>query len=209
MPALLEESALYAGTTILGDGRVALILDVLGIAQHARFGAEETGSAGALDLPDDEVSSDLTDSYIVVEAADHRLALPMESVARMEHVANVAIEHINGGMVVQYRNGILPLIDLGVQLGGPATCLVANVSVPVVVVVVGGREVGIVCDEILDVETVLTSGVNDDVLARSRPIVVGNAVIDGTVAQVLDLEAMVAAPIPVPAPSPSTAGAPS
>jgi chemotaxis signal transduction protein len=42
----LKDATLFAGATIMGDGRVALILDVLGIAQRARVVSEARERAG-------------------------------------------------------------------------------------------------------------------------------------------------------------------
>ena len=41
-----------------------------------------------------------------------RLAVPLSLVARLEEFPQSAIEHAGGGQVVQYRNGILPLVAL-------------------------------------------------------------------------------------------------
>ena len=102
----------YAGATIMGDGRVALILDVLGIGQRSGVLAESREQARA--AGEQKTQSGLEQQRLLLFRAGsfERLAVPLSLVARLEEFPQSAIEHAGGGQVVQYRNRILPLVSL-------------------------------------------------------------------------------------------------
>lgn len=179
----LKGLAMYAGATIMGDGRVALILDVPGMAQMQGVGAiapENVETRGVLE-------GDRT-ALLVIEVADgRRAALPLDAVARLEEFPRERIERSGGAEVVQYRDGILPLVRLAPAIGLTDTAGRGE-QVAVVVHEIEDRAVGIVIDRVLDVveETVVLSEVG------RRTGVTGSAVVQERVTDLVDLEAVVA-----------------
>jgi two-component system, chemotaxis family, sensor kinase CheA len=179
----LKGLSMYAGATIMGDGRVALILDVPGMAQMQGVGAiaqESAETRGTLD-------GDRT-ALLVIEVADgRRAALPLDAVARLEEFPRERIERSGGAEVVQYRDGILPLVRLAPAIGLADTAGHGD-QVSVVVHEIEDRAVGIVIDRVLDVveETVVPSDVG------RRAGVKGSAVVQDRVTDLVDLEAVVA-----------------
>ena len=109
----LKGLTLYAGATIMGDGRVALILDVLGIGQRsgvlAEFVEEHARASGQAKAP---VEVEQQRLLLFRAGSFARLAVPLSLVARLEEFPRSAIEHAGGAQVVQYRNRILPLVSL-------------------------------------------------------------------------------------------------
>ena len=98
----------------MGDGKVALILDVLGLAQkaHVISGARERaldregGQRGrARRRPPDRAARSSRDD-------GGRMAIPLSLVARLEEFPRSALERAGTQDVVQYRDEILPLIDV-------------------------------------------------------------------------------------------------
>jgi two-component system chemotaxis sensor kinase CheA len=175
----------FAGATIMGDGRVALILDVLGCAQEAgilsahgeRIRAERELAA--------EAAADNRQSLLVVGVgADAQAAVPLSHVARLDQFPMSAIEHAGGVRMVQYRDEIVPLVDLAeVVSGGMPLMTDEQTHVSVVVSKHRGRSVGLVVDRILDiVETELVV----DTVAR-RHGVLGTMVVQGKVTELVDL----------------------
>lgn len=176
----------YAGATIMGDGRVALILDVPGIAHAHAVAQTVTQSKSAQDSRTAEEES--STALLVLEVGGgRRAALPLREVSRLEEFSVDRIERSGNAEAVQYRDGILPLVRLAGAIG-----LVESVreddQVSVVVHESGTSRVGIVIDRVLDV--VEASVVCSEVGRRAG--VLGSAVIQDRVTDLVDLDAVVA-----------------
>jgi len=171
----------YAGATIMGDGRVALILDVAGIARDRVIGAAHAAEA--------EVAVGTVDAraLLVLEVSQgRRAALPLTAVSRLEEFDLARIERSGGAEVVQYRDGILPLVRLAPAIGlaeSPPT----EDQISVVVHEDGTHGVGIVIDRVRDVveEQVVPTEVG------KRNGVLGSAVVQDRVTDLVDLDAVV------------------
>jgi len=186
----LKGLTLYAGATIMGDGRVALILDVLGIGQRSGVLAESLEQARS--AGQQKAQADVSQQRLLLFRAGSfaRLAVPLSLVARLEEFPQSAIEHASGGQVVQYRDRILPLVSLRTVLEPNATDQ-GELTDPVQVVVFndGNRSVGMVVDEILDVT-------EDEVTMRQgseRSGLLGSAVVGKQVTDFLDLNEVIRA----------------
>ncbi|HLK10312.1 MAG TPA: chemotaxis protein CheW [Candidatus Binatia bacterium] len=184
----LRAVPVFAGATIMGDGRVALILDVLGLAQRAHVVSEvreptlgEAAAGGA------EVADERRDLLVFALGAGGRMAMPLALVARLEEVPRAAVEWVGGRPVVQYRGGILPLVPLAEVFGVPDAATDAD-PLQVVVHADGERRVGLVVDRILDVvrEPARPAG------GWARPGTAGSVVIQQRVTELLDLPAVLA-----------------
>ena len=140
----------YAGTTIMGDGKVALILDVLGTAQKAHVVAEHRDRA----ISDREDLASQHDSnrqtMLLLAVGDRQLAMPISLVARLEEIPRLSIEQSDHHEVVQYRGQIMPLVRLGKLLEIPTQ---EDLNQPLQVVVYSdrGRSVGFVVDRVADI----------------------------------------------------------
>lgn len=143
----------YAGTTIMGDGTVALILDILGLAQSGsvltehRDRAIAEGSASSSDRLND------LQSMLVVDPGDgSRAAIDLSTVARLEEFGEDRIERAGHGEVVQYRGQIMPLIQLdGGYGGGYGQSEGESNCRHTVVYSAGERSVGVVVGKIVDI----------------------------------------------------------
>jgi two-component system chemotaxis sensor kinase CheA len=187
----LKGVTLYAGATIMGDGRVALILDVLGIGQRAAMFGESHEPARAAEKEKAQSKMERQRLLLFRAGSFERLAIPLSLVARLEEFPRSSIEHASGGQVIQYRGRILSLVPLravlepGVSDSGP-------LSDPAQVVVFndGDRSVGMVVDQILDV-------VEEAVTVRQksgRKGLLGSAVVDDRITDFLDLNEVIRAP---------------
>ena len=178
----MKSLTVYAGATIMGDGRVALILDVAGMAQLRRIEASEVEHAEQRGAGEDAVA------LLVLEVSEgRRAALPLAAVARLEEFSRDRVEHSGSHEVVQYRDGLLPLVRLAPAIGLPDTSFQSE-QISVVVHERDDRAVGIVIDRVLDV--VETSVVASEVGRRYG--VTGSAVVQDRVTDLVDLEAVVA-----------------
>jgi two-component system chemotaxis sensor kinase CheA len=215
--AALGSLSLFAGAAVMGDGRIALILDVLGLAgagrvQHASVSIGSTVKEDASLLA---ASSDLRSLLVVRTDGDRNVAVPLELVARLEEVPVTALERVGSTTVVQYRGDLLPVVEVDggwgsttrvpgqggapglEQLGRPAT-------VTLVVYQHGSGLVGLRVSEILDIVEVPL--VLSPIGARSGSL--GSLVVNGHITDVLDVAAL-AGPCAVdPGPRPATDPAP-
>jgi two-component system chemotaxis sensor kinase CheA len=147
----LKGIPVYAGATIMGDGKVALILDVLGTAQRARVVSEVRDRTLAEHNARTGERSDTRQTLLILTVGDRRLALPISMVSRLEEVARSAVERADGREVIQYRGQIMPLVRLGRVLDLVADEDRADRPLQVVVYRQGDRSVGLVVDRIADI----------------------------------------------------------
>jgi two-component system chemotaxis sensor kinase CheA len=147
----LKRISVYSGATILGDGRVALILDVLALAAMSGVLA---GDRSALDAGQTDVDLDEDDqAHLLVRlGAERRMAIPLGDVTRLEEFRTSSVEHAGRREAVQYRGQILPLIRLS-EVFGAMSMPDSDNTMHVVVHTIRGKTIGLVVDEILDITT--------------------------------------------------------
>jgi two-component system chemotaxis sensor kinase CheA len=169
----------FAGATIMGDGRIALILDALGLAEMAGVNSFHRDNFTGVE---DGSSADQR-TVLLFSLGGRRLALLLEMVARLEVFEAASVEEAGDRRVVQYRNEILPLVFLAEELGYP-THRTLDSALRVVVYTEGDRSVGLVVDEIHDI----VEQAIDITEQTAVPGTLGSAVIQGLVTDVLDVE---------------------
>jgi two-component system chemotaxis sensor kinase CheA len=121
---------------------------------------------------------------------NRRVGIPMSSVTRLEHIPATSVERVGSREVVQYRGAILPLLRLDQHLG--STTDRTSDDLVVIVYTADSRSVAIVVDEIVDIvegETQVHSDIEDFGL-------VGSAVIQDRIVEVLDVRAAIMAADP-------------
>jgi chemotaxis signal transduction protein len=195
----LKGVACFAGATIMGDGRVALILDVLGLAQRANVVSavrDRTVGEKAVEGP---VRREDGESLLLLRGPDDgRLAMPLSLVARLEEFTCASVERSEGRSVVQYRGQILPLIYLSSALperrresrsSEPAESTAEIEKIQVVVYTDHGRSVGLVVDRILDIAHESASAHKH----LGRPGTLGSVVVQGRVTELLDVKGIIQA----------------
>ncbi|MGY6499438.1 MAG: chemotaxis protein CheA [Acidimicrobiales bacterium] len=189
----VKDIATFAGATIMGDGRVALILDVLGLAQRAQVVSEARDQTVA-DATSDEVGAldGDRDTLLVVDlGAEHRGAVALSTVARLEQLERSTIEMSSRGPLIQYRGELLPLVSLSAAagFGGGASLTWAETGLLDVVVWSGpGGQVGLVVDRIIDIVDERIVPQADGIAGSPGSFV---AVVGGHVTDVLDVASLV------------------
>lgn len=188
----LKNVSIYSGTTIMGDGRVALILDVMGLAHSSQVirGNKDRAATDSSDSANQRSSS--KQSLLILSAGhDRRVALPLSQVTRLEKIAAKSIERSRNREVVQYRGEIMPLIRLSESMGLACNSYDREV-LDIVVYTQFDQSIGLVVDRILDivetdeVDNASTSATNHNHELRQSSIVVHDHVTD-----LLDLPALV------------------
>ena len=182
----LKSVACFAGATIMGEGKVALILDVFGLARRAgAIGEKQPWAAADAPAPAAPPSERLR--VLLVEGRDSsRMAIPLNKVSRLEKFSAERVERIADRRVVQYDGQILPLLDVGALLQTKEGASQSDEPVQVVVCARQERPVGLIVERILDV----VEEERDVRGAASRQGVECTAVIQNHVTEMLDVEGL-------------------
>jgi len=184
----------FAGASIMGDGKIALILDVMGVAQRSGVISEARDRALAEKAAEavEKVAEKKT-FLLFAGPDDARMAIPITALDRLEALPASQVEQSGEQWVAQYRGQILPLAHLGYALAErrrgrrhPKPMTEEGSTYSVLVCHHEGQSVGIVVERILDI-------VEDSADVRclaSRPGVLYSAVINGRVTELLDIPAV-------------------
>jgi two-component system chemotaxis sensor kinase CheA len=188
----LKNIPCFAGATIMGDGKVALILDVLGLAQLSKVIAE-TRDRALTEKPAESARADDRQTLLLFHAGKNsRLAIPLSMVARLEEFPLHSVERAGDQEVVQYRGQILPLIQVSKYLTQTETAAAPQDPMQVVVYSESGRSIGLVVSRIHDIvqETITVKR------ETPRRGIVGSAVIHDKVTDLLDVRGIIRAAEP-------------
>lgn len=182
----LKNLASLSGATILGDGTVALILDVGGIAQRIdlRISSEVDGD-NLLANRAIERGNDALNVLLFSNGNEEQFAIPMESVARIERIKEDQVQLIGGQELMNYRGGTLPLLSLENYIDAKARQNQSRMYV--VVFMVGDREIGIIAPELLDIREIPAEF---DQSTLNETAVLGTQVVDGNMTRLLNMLAM-------------------
>jgi len=186
----------FAGSSIMGDGKVALILDVLGLAQRASVVTEGRARVPAEKAVESAAATEGEKQTFLLFAGpgDSRMAIPLGSLERLEEFPVAKVEMSGSQWVTQYCGQILPLIRLNVVLEERRNKLRTLHALPaadsgaIQVLVLGheGHHFGLVVERILDI-------IKDRADVRSaatRALVLYSVVIGDRVTELLDIPAI-------------------
>ena len=109
----LNNCKAYAGATIMGDGKVALILDISNLAQMAELSAvSEAGKTVKEAEKAAEAAKDRASLLTFKNGENEHFAAPLNIVERIERIQTSTIEMLGDRKIVQYRGGALPIYEL-------------------------------------------------------------------------------------------------
>jgi two-component system, chemotaxis family, sensor kinase CheA len=180
----------YAGATILGDGRVALILDVRALARRAHVVRESDSTSDAAKVAASTAAHDGPEPLLVVAVGERRLGVPLSMVTRLEEISRDHVERVGQHEVVQYRGQLLPLARLANLLGTHSTD--DDGQLKVIVYTQGRRSVGLVVDAVVDIAREAPKSRGD----VSDYGISGVAVVQERVTELLDMEQAIMAADP-------------
>ncbi|HEX4003541.1 MAG TPA: chemotaxis protein CheW [Candidatus Acidoferrales bacterium] len=193
----LKSIKTFAGASIMGDGKIALILDVMGVAQRSGVVGETRDRALDEAIAASAVATGKEkQTFLLFHGPDQaRMAVPLDTLARLEELPASQIERAGTQLVAQYRGRILPLVQLaslveerrqerrhpepegGSRETGPLQVLVCNHE---------GHRVGLVVERIVDI-------VEDAAEVRyppSRQGILCSTVIQEKVTELIDVPAI-------------------
>ena len=191
----------FAGSSIMGDGKVALILDVMGLAQRAAVLGQERERAVEKGVESNAEMAGKTGEkqtfLLFAGPGDSRMAIPLSTLARLEEFPVSQVEMSGLEWVTQYRGQILPLIQLHAVMEERRRKLRDSHGLPeerseplqVLVLHHEGQSFGLIVERILDI-------VEDQASVKSaatRPSVLYSVVIGDRVTELLDIPAILQA----------------
>jgi two-component system, chemotaxis family, sensor kinase CheA len=185
----------FAGSSIMGDGKVALILDVLGLAQRASVVSEtRERSVAEKSTESFAIAREKQTFLLFAGPGDSRMAIPLSTLARLEEFPVAQVEMSGSQWVTQYRGQILPLVRLNVAMEErrhklrTLQALPTPDSGPIQVLVLhhDGRSFGLVVERILDIVEDLAEVRS----AATRASVLYSVLIGERVTELLDIPAI-------------------
>lgn len=163
---LLKSLQIYSGATILGEGSIALILDVLGVSKVAQVGAENAKIDEMKGREEEKTQAELQEFLLVRFNSPTKHAIVLGYVHRLEEFKKSQIEYSGNQRVVRYGKSVLPIISVCEHLGyGPPS---AKEVLPVVVIQKAGILYGLEVEEIID--TLSTTEEVDSTLVKQNGV---------------------------------------
>ena len=184
---LLKGTPVYSGSTILGDGRVALIFDINAIAVRSGIIAK---------LADNQFEQDVSTS--VGGGADEqqmllfdlpgleRMVIPLDNVDRLEMISAAKIDRRGNEAVVLYGNKIMRLISLAHYVEGAAQkSLYGDETLPVIVHYHEGQPVGFIVKRVHNIVNVPSQVV---MVSQPQKGILGSVIVNESVMSILNVQ---------------------
>lgn len=185
----LKGISAFSGATIMGDGSIALILDIMGLAQktHVIRDNQEQSVAktnGKLIESNQEIERETLLIFRI--GHEGRSAIPLNAIARLEEFKSSDIEHSGSTEVIQYRDEIIPLLYLA-KFFDPNVSLVKKDIIQAVIYTRQEKSVALVVDQILDI-------VEENITIKrslTRMGILGTIVVQDKVTDLIDMNGIV------------------
>jgi two-component system, chemotaxis family, sensor kinase CheA len=179
MSTKLRHIEMFSGNTILGDGAVIMIIDPNGIAKALGAAGSATQAVADDNTAHYASNAEQLTSLLVFRAGTAQpKAVPLGLVTRLEEIASDKIELSNGRYMVQYRDQLMPLVQIeGVSVR-------TSGSQPILVFADETRAMGLVVDEIIDI---VEERLHIEVSGVKIDGILGSAVIKGQATEVIDV----------------------
>ncbi len=173
----LQQCKGYAGATIMGDGRIALILDVSNLARMAHLtsvdGSDRASEVKKAAEAAIKAIQDKQSLLIFKSSEKEHFAVPLNQVERIEKIKRSDIEELGGRRVMKYRGGTLSLICIDdLAMVQP---LADHESLLVIVFNIAKRSVGLLAIGPIDA---LEVSADIDGSTLNQPGIMGSIIID-------------------------------
>ncbi|MCC6156746.1 MAG: chemotaxis protein CheW [Deltaproteobacteria bacterium] len=184
----VKENSCYSGTTIMGEGRVAMILDAKGISDTAKLAFEDVDRANVA-MEQDAMRNGLRERQTVLlfrNGPEEIFAMSLSLITRIEKVPLGDIERVGDREFIKYRGGAMRLVRLHHHLpvSAPAS---DGAFLYVIVPKLMKTAVGIVATEVVNV---LETEIDLDTTNRAEGGIMGSAIVNERITLVLDTFAL-------------------
>lgn len=182
MHRLLKNLSIYSGATVLGDGRVSLILDALGIARHAGLEFDEQDSSQH-ESSSDSTSVQTRELLLFRSGEQGQFALDLSAVKRIERIETKALERIGDNEFVTVDGQSTAIIRLESVLR-VAPCK-QNDEMFLLLPKHAKRPCGILASQLINIDSF---ALTLDTLSMPGAGIAGSAIINDHMSLVLDME---------------------
>ena len=176
----------YAGATIMGDGRIALILDVTNLAVMAELTSiDGTDRANEVAQAAEELVKAQKDKQALLtfrSSETEQFAVPLNQVERIEKIKRSDIEELGGKRVMQYRGGSISLLAVDdVAMVHP---IADHDDLLVIIFNIANQTVGLLAIGPIDALEISVS-IDDTTLKQTG--IMGSTIIDGQTTMLVDI----------------------
>ncbi|MGA1823618.1 MAG: chemotaxis protein CheW [bacterium] len=180
----LENAREYAGATIMGDGRVALILDVATIAEMEKLSsqAEHIRKRESDDVHNRKNLEESQSFMLFRNAIDEHCAILLDLVNRIEQIKASDIEIVAGKKMIQYRGKNLPLVTL--SDAADVKSLAEGQNLVVIVFTIYGHTVGLLASRPIDI---IEARVTIDQSTLKQKAIMGSSIINNHITMIIDI----------------------
>ncbi len=173
---------IYSGATIMGDGKLALILDVVGLSKYIGLSIEEVEKSQDIQTVKRKTSGEETYFILIFDVGEERLALPIALISRLDKIKAEDLQFVGGKEVIIYNDEVIPIIRLENYL--PLQGLPPQEEYNVLFFTERDKTCGILCSNIVDTfETTLEV---EEGLYKN-PGILGHRIIDGKTVLFIDI----------------------
>ena len=178
LSASLRGTPFFSGNTILGDGRVVLIVDPNSLSDHIGKDIEDA----EIDIASENLQQ-LHESNVTLVMLDSgdgvKKVVPVSAINRLERIDCARIEYPSNRATVLYNDSLMPVMRIE-----EGRSLPSEGSRPVLVLSDGEKWAGIVVEEVLDI---IDEPLHIEAVGGERGII-GSAILREQSVEVLDME---------------------
>jgi two-component system chemotaxis sensor kinase CheA len=170
---------LYSGATIMGDGKLALILDIVGLMKMLGVALEELEKGLA---EEKMLTIEETQFILIFEVGKDNFAVPLALISRLDKVKSDQITTIGGKEVLLYKGKVIPILRLENYL--PISYPEYGEEVSILFFTEREKTVGIICSRIVDT---LETTLEVDTTIYQQPGIIGHRIIHDRTVLFLDI----------------------
>ena len=187
----IKQLQCYDGATIMGDGKVALILNISGLLKITQQTMDTLKKIQQTVGEEEKTRQTLPgkaqqQTIVLFKIGQHEYyGVPLAFVVRLEKFSSAQIEYSGGREVMQYRQTILPLLRLEDYLDLPRSPDAEMLSLIVFAI---EKQIGLVVSEILDTVEIST---HIDTETFQQKGILGSTIVQGHSVLILDVHGLI------------------
>ncbi len=194
MPQIVRSCKIFASATIMGDGHVAMILNIGGIIEKAGF-RFESFEKETRQYEEDERKKAMQETQSILifkNPADEHFGISLSMISRIEKISGHDVTSLAGKRFVNFRGKSIQLISVEDYINKNNEQS-QDKDIYVIIPKTRGQIAGIAADEIvdvLDISLVMDEGTIDS------PVVIGSTIIEKKMTLMIDVYTLLEKALP-------------